>query len=56
MFRANKQNFHAYKNQMINYINLKKKTIAIIRKKISLNLNKKQNFIADIKKLKEKTI
>ena len=35
--------FQAYKNQRINYINIRKKSTEIIRKKISLKLNQRQN-------------
>lgn len=35
--------FQAYKNQRINYINIRKKATEIIRKKISLKLNQRQN-------------
>ena len=35
--------FQAYKNQRISYINIRKKATEIIRKKISLKLNQRQN-------------
>ena len=38
-----RDSFQAYKNQRINYINIRNKATEIIRKKISLKLNQRQN-------------